>query len=407
MRTRILATLATALVLVSALPAHAATVGIPGPFRGSAVTSRGAEATGQKPESKLFYTQDDVWWAALGLAKDVTPGVYLFRLDPTGWTSVLMLPGSDPWSKADTSYDAATGQLLVSLRDNKPSTDANPRQSVLYRLTYDAGTGTWTVGTTTTITTANVETITVAKDTVGRIWVAFEQANAIKAGYLAVGATAFKFLRVSDTGVTSDDIAAVVAYGPGKIGVFWSDQASHRFLFATRTDTSATTRLSFTREEAFGPATGCPTTTSTACADDHVNIAAVGDTLYAVVKTSLNDASNADPNDPLIVLLKRTSSGWTPFEVSDVAANFTRPIVVVDPGADQVHVLANVLGGDTYLWNASASAPVFGSPVPWTTDDTYTLSNPTSTKQTVSSTTKLVAMTSTPGAPHRYWYNVA
>jgi len=394
-------------VLATAVPARAETVGIPGPFRGSAVTSRGAEATGQKPESKLFYTQDDVWWSVLGLAKNVTPGVYLFRLGATGWTPVLMLPGSDPWAKADTLYDAVTGGLLVTLRDNKPSTDTNPRQSMLYRLTYD-GLGGWTISPDQTlITKANVETITVAKDTVGRIWVAYEQATRIKAGYLLPGAAAFKFQRVSETGVVSDDIAAVVAYGPGRIGVFWSDQASHRFLFASRADTAKLARTSFTIEEAFGPATGCPTTTSMACADDHVNIKAVGDTLYAVVKTSLNDAVPADPADPLIVVLKRTSTGWTPFEVSDVAANFTRPIVVVDPGADLLHVFANILGGDTYVWNAAASSPVFSGPLPWTTDDTYTLSNPTSTKQTVSSTTKTVVMTSTPGAPHRYWYNVA
>jgi hypothetical protein len=252
-----------------------------------------------------------------------------------------------------------------------------------------------------------VETITVAKDSVGRIWVAFEQANAIKAGYLAVGATAFTFLRVSDTGVTSDDIAALVAYGPGRIGVFWSDQSSHRFLFASRADTAKLRRTSFTIEEAFGPATGCPTTTSTACADDHLNVKAVDGTLYAAVKTSLNDAVPADPADPLIVLLKRTVSGWTPFEVSDVAANFTRPIVVVEPTSDEVHVLANVLGGDTYVWHAAASAPVFSGPLAWTTHDAYILSNPTSTKQPVTLATGLVAMTSTPKSPHRYWYNVA
>jgi hypothetical protein len=402
---RSIALLVFALVLSTAGSARAESVGIPGPFRGQAVTSRGAEATGQKPESKLFYTQDGVWWAVLGLAKDVTPGVYLLRLGETGWTPVVMLNGSDPWAKADASYDPSVNELLVTLRDNKPGTETNPRQSILHRLTYD-GAGGWTQGLTTLITTANVETITVAKDSAARIWVAFEQANAIKAGYLVPGAPSFTLMRVSATGVTSDDIAAVVAYGPGRIGVFWSDQASHRFLFASRADTAALKRSSFAIEEAFGPATGCPTTTSNACADDHVNIKAVGDTLYAAVKTSLNDALPSDPADPLIVLLKRTPTGWSAAEVSDVASNFTRPIVVVDPTADQVHVLANVLGGDTYVWHATASAPVFSTPLPWTTDDTYTLSNPTSTKQTVSTTTKLIAMTSTPGAPHRYWYNV-
>ena len=390
----------------TAVPARAETVGIPGPFRGSAVTSRGAEATGQKPESKLFYTSDGVWWAALGLAKDVTPGVYLFRLTPSGWSPVLLLSGSDPWAKADTLYDPATKHLLVSLRDNKPPTDTNARVSTLRRLSYD-GAGGWTeTAPPTTITKANVETITIARDSVGRIWTTFEQGLVIKAGYLSVGATAFTYLQVSVTGVTTDDIAAVVAYDPGRIGVLWSDQTSQRFIFASRSDSASLTRSSFTREEAFGAATGCPVTTSTACADDHLNIKAVGGTLYAAVKTSLNDALVPDPGDPLIVLLRHTTAGWVSTEVGDVAANVTRPIVVVDPTADLVHVFANLLGGDTYVWHASASSPVFSTPQPWTTDDTYTLSNPTSTKQTVSVASGLVATTSTPGAPHRYWYNI-
>jgi hypothetical protein len=80
---------------------------------------------------------------------------------------------------------------------------------------------------------------------------------------------------------------------------------------------------------------------------------------------------------------------------------------VVRPGANQVNVLAHQMAGDTYRWTANATLPVFGAPTPWTTSDDDTLANVTSTKQPINASTGLVAMTSTVGAPHMYWYNVA
>jgi hypothetical protein len=400
--------LLTCCLVALATSAGAATVeGIEGPVFGAAVVSKGLEASGQKPESKLFFTEDGRWWGALGLADGVaTPGVYLFELTGSGWLPRVRLADSDPWAKADTLYDATADTLLVSLRDNKVSDGANARRSTLHTLAYD-GLGGWTEpGSPLTITTANVETITIAKDSLGRVWASFEQAKRIKAGYLLPGATGFTFMPVSSTNVAADDIATVVAFD-GKIGVFWSDQIARRFMFAVRDDTAALRKTKFTREVAYGEGVGgCPTATSDRCADDHVNLTVANGEALAVVKTSLNDEIPSDPDDPLIVLLTRSGGEWSPDEVSDVEENFTRPIVLADPSGDRVFVFASVLNGDTYAWDAELSDPDFDDEQPWTVDTDLVLSNPTSTKQAVSADTGYVVMTSTPKAPYRYWYNL-
>jgi len=398
------AVLVSAAILATPAIANAASTGSIGPEQGLGPTADGTSATGEKPESKLFFTEDDTWWAALGTSKDLPPAVYLYRLDDRGWTPVFRLPGSDPWGKADTSYDAATHQLLVTLRDDADSTSDNPRQSLLYRLTYASGT--WTsAADPVVVTTVAVEALTVAKDTVDRVWVAYERGGVIKAGVLVPGATTWKMFSLSTTNVDTDDVAAVVAYGQ-RIGVMWSDQESRRFLFASRANGAALTRASFRTQTAYGGGVGgCAA--DERCADDHVNIKTAGGTLYAAVKTSLNDGSSPDPDDPLIVLLEKTATGgWTATEVSDVADDFTRPIVVVQPGSKRVHVLATIMSGDTYRWTTSSVAPVFGDPLPWTTDDSLTIANVTSTKQPITAATGLVAMASETGAPHRYRYNV-
>jgi hypothetical protein len=215
---------------------------------------------------------------------------------------------------------------------------------------------------------------------------------------------------VSNTNVKADDISAVVAFD-GKIGILWSDQIAARFQFAWRIDGKGLSRSNWHYETAYGGGVGgCPTTTSALCADDHVNLTVANGELFASVKTSLNDAAPNSANDPLVALLHRPLDGaWEATPVSPVKDDFTRPIVLTDPSDDVLAVFATELGGSTFWWQTSLSSPDFTgiAPTPWTVSDGLELSNPTSTKQNVSSASGIVVMTSTPGAPYQYWYNVA
>jgi hypothetical protein len=248
------------------------------------VTSAGGPATGRTPESKLFYTGAGRWWAVLG---DASGGVSLFRLDDHAWQPQLTLPKADPWMKANTLFDEDNGILYVTLRDNK-SLVSNPRENLLYELSYD-GTGFTVVNSfPTRISTTGTESLTIARDTHGRLWTTYRVGSNIRVGYTSPGGTAFAFKTLA-SGVTSDDVSAVTSFGTS-IGVMWSDQNAKRMFFASRidvTDPDAGTRAGFRpAETAYGGGVGgCPA--AKACADDHINLKVAGGEVHAAIKTGL------------------------------------------------------------------------------------------------------------------------
>ena len=367
---------------------------------GSSVDVAGGPATGFKPESKLFVTPDNQWWAVLGNAS----GVAVYRLQDHGWTPVYQLPGSDPWEKADTVLSGST--LWVSLRDNRSTTD-NPRRSRLYRLGYDGAGGWSATGPVVSITTARPETVTIDLAANGRLWTAFILNGAIRVGRLAANGASFAFATLPGvTAPAADDIAQVIAFTDAqgaKIGVLWSDQATGRDLLAWRLAKSTRPPAEgWTVETAWGGGVGC---SDPLCADDHLNAKTVDGALYAVVKTSLNDAASPDPGAPLIVVLRRSPTGsWTASTVSTVAENSSRPVLVLAPSLDRMFVFAERNFQGTYMWDSLLSDPAFGAATPWTVSGVKPIGNPTATKQPVDATTGLVVETSL-GTTHTYWHN--
>jgi hypothetical protein len=375
---------------------------------GSTVQADGNPATGYKPESKLFYTGDGSteavrWWAALGTSgPSPAAGVYLWQLVNHAWVSRLQLPNADPWAKADTLFDGST--LYVSTRDNKGSAGGNSRESDLYEIPY-LGNGTWgTVAGPFKITTASPETLTIAKDSAGRLWTTFEQSKKIQVGYTTPSGTTFTFITVSKTNVNSDDISAVTAFGGNKIGVFWSDQVAKRDFFAWRSDSDQIT-TSWTIETPFGGGVnGCPTANSNLCADDHINIKVYGDQVYIAVKTSLNDVSGA-PNDPLIVLLARSSAGsWSAFPVCIVSQDCTRAVTLLSPQQNSIWVWAS-RADEVDVWQSTFTSPGFtsGAFTPWV-KTSGTINDSTSTKQLVTTASGAVVETSK-SSSNQYWHN--
>jgi hypothetical protein len=375
---------------------------------GSAVQSAGGPSTGYKPESKLFYTGDGSteavrWWAVLGTSgPSPSAGVYLWELVNHTWVARVVLPGADPWAKADTLFDGST--LYVSTRDDRGSVSGNPRESDLYEVSYLGGGGWGSISGPFPITTGGPETLTIAKDSAGRIWTTFESGLNIKVGYTAPGGTSFTFITVSKTSVNSDDISEVTAFGGNKIGVFWSDQVAKRDFFAWRSDSDPITS-NWTIETAYGGGVGgCPTANSDLCADDHLNVKVYNGEVYVAIKTSLNNVSGG-PNDPLIALLKRTSGGtWSAFPVSTVSQNATRPITVLSPGQNAIWVWA-ARGGEIDVWESSFTSPGFSSGAfqTWVKGG-GSADDPTGTKQVTSAATGTVVEASIKGS-NQYWHN--
>jgi Bacterial Ig domain len=404
----------TALLQLHAVPAGA----LPNKFSasgvfdfnyGDAVKAHGGPATGYKPESKLFYTGNGAgeavrWWGVFGTSgPSPSAGIYLWELVNHAWQPRALLPGADVWDKADIDFDGDTA--YVALRDNGNSgVTGNPRQSLLYRIPY-LGNGAWgTIPAPTVITNRDPETLTIAKDSAGRLWSTYEDGLKIKVGYTAPGGTSFTYLDMPTTNVASDDISVVAAFGGDRIGVVWSDQAARKDFFAWRNDTDPIG--SWTIEVAYGGGVGgCPTAHGTSCADDHLNIKSVGDTVYIAVKTSLNDQTGTSA-DPLITLLRRSSGGtWASFPVSTVSQNASRPIVELDPSNDKMYVFAN-RAGEIEVWESSLSSPGFNPAgfSRWVKSSAGTANDPTGTRQNVTGATGLVVLTSVNGRDE-YWHN--
>lgn len=403
---------------------------------GQYVAAAGGSGTAYKPENKLFYTpQDKKWWGVFGAASAANapdgPGVYIYQLTEQGWTTNTgwRLTGAagdqtaDQWEKADTLFDTATNTLYVSTRDNRNLTN-NPPASHIYRRVY-TGSG-WSKPSTGPasgiVVTKAVETLSITVDSRTRVWAAYRYGTSIRVAHTGEGDLTFApALTLSKTAVTTDDISAVTAFGTdeGKIGVMWSDQNTssangRRFWFAWRADADgADDKSSWRYETAYGGKVGgCPTNTSARCADDHINLKVEGDTVYAVVKTSLNDETKPNAQDPLVVILRRDgsaaeSSRWSSFEVSPVQDDASRPILVISPSLDLVEVIAEKHFQGLYRWETSLSSLDFSNvtPVPWIlagSGNTANVVDPTSTRQVFDATTGVVVEASYAGA---YYHN--
>jgi hypothetical protein len=393
---------------VTALPSKLSSSGKLDFTYASAVRSAGGAGTTYKPESKLFYTGDGVaepirWWSVLGSpASSPAAGVWLWELDDHVWEPEVLLPGADAWAKADTLYEGGT--LYVSLRDNKSSATGNPRASTLYSTVYLGG-GNWgPVSGPTTITTSSPETLTIARDSSGRLWTTYESGNKIVVGSTAPSGTSFTFRTISKSNVKGDDISAVTAFGGDRIGVFWSDQNARRNVFAWRSDSDAV-MADWHYETAYGGGVGrCPTRASAQCADDHINIKVHGDEVFVAIKSSLNDGSSPAASDPLISLLHRDDDGdWAASTVSTVAQNATRPIVVLSPSQAKVWVWAT-RGNEVVVWESSLNTLSFNPSASTAWVKGVSANDATSTKQTTTARTGVVVEVSAAGK-NQFWHN--
>jgi hypothetical protein len=206
----------------------------------------------------------------------------------------------------------------------------------LRRFSYDGGTYQLDAGFPVRVPTGNPEALTLARDSRGILWLAWEQSNSIRVartdGDDRTWRTPYILPVDGASDVDSDDIAAVIAFtdatGPA-IGVMWSNQRRHQQLFAVHRDGAPDS--AWTVETALsGPQE----------ADDHINLKTHGQRVFAAVKTSHNTS-----NSPLIKALARSADGkWSSHNVAmyqkKKGERNTRPILMVLDAAQQdVYVL--------------------------------------------------------------------
>jgi hypothetical protein len=353
--------------------------------------------TEDKPQSKLWFAAG-TWWALMLSQQTGTIRVHRLLADHT-WVPASGTVDNRPESTGDALWDEATQKLYVVSRDSSTAVR-------VFRLSFNADAMTWAVdpGFATTVFNGGVESAAIAKDSLGRLWVTWTKSKSVWVTHTTNGDTGwivpFK-PKSPDTTIKADDLSSIVAFR-GKVGVMWSDQESGAFRFAIHNDGDPDS--TWTTENALA---------GSSLADDHINLKNYVEDpsgrIFAVVKTSLNDLTTAQPTDPLIIVLQRDLDGtWTSHVAAQVQDDATRPIIQIDATNQRLFVFmtAPVSGGTIYMKSSPLSDLSFvkGRGTPFVTWPGKTLNNPTGTKQSLTSKTGIVVLACSGGTDRRYYH---
>ncbi len=364
--------------------------------------------TGEKPESKLWWN-DGFWWGSL--YNNTAQEFHIYRLDLAAQT----------WADTGTSLDdrnTANGDALWDNANQKlylvshimvdvgvPSSDPS-EWGRLYRYSYNSSVRTYSLdaGFPVNVTQGKSETLTVARDSTGRLWVTYVESGKVMINHSTTSDTVwgvpFALPFADAVNVKSDDISAIIAFQGNKIGVMWSNQNDKKMHFAVHLDGAGDT--TWQAEETALPGPGC----TGSCADDHINLKSVQvdgtGRVFAAVKTSLSQS-----NAPLIMLLVRSINGtWNSNVFGRVVDGHTRPIVLLDEEHGRIYMFATA-SGVIYYKSTDINNIQFplglGAPFIQSSAD-ININNATSTKQNVNSATGLVVLASDSGTKY-YLHN--
>jgi hypothetical protein len=384
-------------------------------FVGPSTSGDGSAATGEKPESKLWWN-DGSWWASLFDTSSQTH--HIFRLDRSTehWVDTGTMIDNRPKTRADVLWDGNKLYISSHVRASSSAGAAPGNPARLYRFSYDRVTKTYTrdTGFPVQINNYSSETLTIDKDSTGVLWATWTQGSKVYVNSTTAGdaiwGTPFVPPVAGATSLDSDDISAVLSFGGGAVGVMWSNQAASAVYFAEHTDGAPLTTWHLTRTAVQGPNS----------ADDHINLKSLqadpSGRVFAVIKTSLDDAG-ATSSAPLIMLLARDplTSSWSSHAVARIQDCHTRPVLLLDSEHQTLYVFMTAPNsgcpysgypGTIFMKSSPMSSIAFpvgrGTPV---IKDTLSpnLNNVTTTKQSVSSATGIVVLASN-DVTQRYWH---
>jgi hypothetical protein len=371
--------------------------------------------TADKPQSKLWF-QDGTWWGLL--SNPATGATQIYRLDRAtqAWINTGTTVDTRASARGDALWDGnklyvVSGTTVVSEWGQPPDPAAVAAGSAqLSRFSYDPTTQTYSLdpGFPVTVHTGSTESITLAKDSTGELWVTYTQvapdnSNQVYVNHSVGGDDVWGTpipLPTPAAAVNYDDISSIIAFGGNKIGIMWSNQDAKKFYFAVHADGDPDT--AWQTEVAYGGGVaGC----TGGCANDHISLKTDNGLIYAGVKTAAKNNGQ-----PFVVLLVRDTQGhWTSNVFGTVEELHTRPLVLIDDEHRELYLFAVLpeVGGSIYYKATSLDnisfAPGQGTLLLKSSGDAD-ISNPTSTKQNLNSATGLVVLASANMNGH-YWHN--
>jgi len=381
-------------------------------FRDQSLSGAGTAPTGSKPESKLWFN-DGAWWAIMWAGSG--KGFHIFKLDTATqrWSDTGVAIDDRSGTRADTLWDG-THLYVASHRFATCgcSTSSVGPPSRLYRYSYANGSYSLDTGFPVQLNNTQSETLVIDEDSTGMLWATWAQDGRVmvthsRAGNDASWVAPYVLPATGASTLDSDDITSLVAFGTNasggkRIGVLWSNQNESVVYFAYHGDGNGDS--SWTVKEAMR---------SPLIADDHLNLKSLSSDgsgrVFAVTKTSLNDAASPDANAPIVLLLAFTpASGWSNYPVWRVSDGVTRPILLIDESNLVLHVFAtsSESGGTIREKTSPISSISFpsGSGTTFLKDAANNaLNNATSTKQNLTRATGLVLLAGNDSTGY-YWH---
>ena len=367
-------------------------------YKDGSFTAAGAGATGTKPESKLWWN-DGYWWASMW--DPATSDYHIFRLNTAtqAWTDTGVTLDTRGSTRADTLWDGTHLYVASHVFAETPKS-GNPTR--LYRYSYNPGSDSYTLdsGFPVQINNSSTETLVIDKDSTGTLWATWVQGNAVYVSRTASSdrswGTPFVLPVADASGLISDDISSLIAFGGDKIGVMWSNQTDGAFHFSVHVDGEPDT--AWTVETVLpGPNNS----------DDHINLKTDSSgRVFAAAKTA-QTANSA----PFVILLVRdpATANWTSHTFGRVIDQHTRGMVLLDETRNMIHMFATAgqsggtIYGKTSPMDTISFASGLGTPV-IQDGASANMNNATSTKQNVSATTGLAVLASN-SATFEYWHN--
>jgi hypothetical protein len=298
--------------------------------------------TGTKRAESILWYNDGSWWGNLWHTGTSEFHIFRFNAATNSWvdTGVATEPRAN--THHDVLWDGTTLYVAshMFVNDEKPAAQGFP--STLRRYSYNATTKTYTPlessdpnspGNATQINNYKTETLTIDKDSTGRLWATWQQGNKIYLNVTGIDGNTWGMpFPHPDATVSVDDNSALIAFGPGKMGLMWSSQpgnATDGFYWSVHSDGAGSTTWSAKKAITSGLKSG----------DDHMNLKwldSSGGRVFAAVKTSFTTSTQ-----PLIELLAMNSTGtWTQHTIAKVSECPNRVIVLIDEGAQRLRTFA-------------------------------------------------------------------
>jgi hypothetical protein len=366
----------------------------------------GTSPTEDKPQSKLWFN-DGIWWALMRTntnGSDGNPDVTIHRLQ-----------ADHTWLNTGTVVDgraASTGDALWTGSKLYVASRVTSGTIRAARMSYNASTDMYTMdsGFPKSVTSGSIESVTITRDSLGRLWVTFTKPHPTDSSLDQVWVahsttsdttwTAPFLVPVPDNVIKADDISSMVAFG-GKVGVMWSDQQNQVMRFAVHPDNAAD-NTGWTMETALS---------GTRSAADHINLTSLtqdaAGRVYAAIKTSRGDGSSDLPSDPSIRVLSRSSTGtWTASTAATVSEGLTRPQLILDGTFNRLYVVMSTeSGGNVYFRRSPLGASMsFTARATLLSFSGALINNATTPKAPVTSATGFVVLASDEKNTKRYFH---